>query len=384
VFICGRDFYIFVKSEIEIKTERLQKMLAGENLGGVLINAQHNFAWLTAGASNGVDLSRESGASFLLVRADGKRFALANNIEMPRLLAEEISAEDFEPVEFAWEDEKSSGDFVVEKAKSLLNDNSNLAADLVLSNEVRPIENLISSCRYELTEAEIERFKQLGKDAGRAIGSLFKSLSPGETELEIAHKASVALASYNIDAIVNLVGADERIKRFRHPIPTANVWKKVLLVVVCAKRGGLIASLSRIACVGEIPAELERRTEAASYVFAKLLSETKTGASGANLYRIAADAYREKGFAGEIHLHHQGGAAGYKTRDWTAHPASLETVKSNQAFAWNPSITGTKAEETYLLNEAGELENLTASPAFPSVSVEIGGREFLSPGILSL
>lgn len=359
-------------------------MLAGEKLGGVLINAQHNFAWLSGGASSGVDLSRENGASFLLIRGDGKTFVLANNIEMPRLLAEEISAEDFEPIEFLWEDEKASGDFVVEKVKTLLNNDSALASDLFLSNQIRTIENLIAPCRYELTAAEIERYGRLGKDAGKAIGGLFENLNAGETEIEIARKVKDALAAYNIDAVVNLVGADERIERFRHPIPTENIWKKVLLIVVCAKRSGLIASLSRIACIGEIPSELKRRTEAAACVFAKLLSETKLGASGANLYRIASEAYAEKGFAGEINLHHQGGAAGYKTREWVAHPASRETVKSNQAFAWNPSITGTKAEETCLLNENGEIENLTNSPGFPNISVQIGGREFVSPGILSL
>jgi len=372
-----------VKSEIAIKTERLQKMFAGENLGGVLINSQHNFAWLTGGKSNGVDLSRENGASFLLIRGDGKKFVLANNIEMPRLLDEEISVEDFEPIEFAWQDEKASGDFVIEKAKSLLENNSVLASDLFLSNQIRTIENLIAPCRYELTEAEIERYKQLGKDAGKAIGSLFENLKPGETEIEIARKVKDALAVYNINAVVNLVGADERIERFRHPIPTSKVWKKVLLIAVCAKRHGLIASLSRIACVGEIPAELKLRTEAAAYIFAKILSETKTGAGGASIYKTAVEAYAEKGFAGEINLHHQGGACGYKTRDWVAHPASGETVRKNQAFAWNPSITGTKAEETCLLSEDG-IENLTASPDFPNISVSIGEREFISPGILGL
>ena len=108
------------RNEILIKTERLQKMLAGKDLGGVLLNTQPNFAWLTAGGSNGIDTSRENGAASLLIRRDGKRFVLANNIEMPRILAEEVSAEDFEPVEFAWTEEKSSADFLTEKASSLL------------------------------------------------------------------------------------------------------------------------------------------------------------------------------------------------------------------------------------------------------------------------
>ncbi len=363
-------------------------MLAQENLGGVLLNAQHNFAWLTGGKSNGINLSAENGACFLLVRRDGKRFVLANNIEMTRFLTEEISEADFEPVEFSWQDEKASGSFIFEKAKTLLPpENAGLVSDLPLNPSVRAVEGLIARCRYELTDAEIERYRRLGKDAGAAIGNLFENLKPGETETGIARRVRDALAAYNINPVVTLIGADERIEKFRHPVPNAaNVWKKVLLIAVCARREGLIANLTRIACIEKIPDELRRRTEATAYVYAKVLSETKPGASGAKLYETAAAAYAEKGFAGEINRHHQGGATGYKTRDWVAHPAAgAEIVFKNQAFAWNPSITGTKTEETCLVfSEDSALETITQSANFPQIAIEIDGREYLSPDILSL
>nr|MBA3442930.1 peptidase M24 [Pyrinomonadaceae bacterium] len=44
-------------SEIGEKIERVVRVLDAENLGGVLIGAQHNFAWLTGGGTNGIDLS---------------------------------------------------------------------------------------------------------------------------------------------------------------------------------------------------------------------------------------------------------------------------------------------------------------------------------------
>lgn len=369
--------------EFTEKLKRLEKMLAAENLGGVLINSQHSFAWLTGGKSNSINLSVENGACYLLICSDGKCFVLANNIEMPRILTEEISVKDFEPVEFSWQDEKSAGDFVIKKAHTILNDNKNLASDLFFNNEIRPIENLIARCRYELTSAEVERYKLLGKDAGKAIGDLFENIQPNATEIEIARKLNDALAVYKIKPVVTLVGADERIKRFRHPIPTENRWRKVLLVAVCARREGLIANLSRIACVGKIPDELQRKTAATAYIFAKLLAETKTGRTSAELYKIAAQAYAEKGFANEINRHHQGGATGYKSRDWVAHPASVETVFPNQAFAWNPSITGTKIEETFL-NSANGAEIITHSPNFPPIETEINGQKIISAGILSL
>jgi antitoxin VapB len=372
-----------VNSEIEIKTERLVKMLSAEDLGGVLLNAQHNFAWMTGGRSNAVNRSIENGACFLLVRADGKRFVLANNIEMPRILAEEVSENKFEPVEFSWQDEKASGDFVIEKAESLLGGNKSLVSDLFINPATRPLESSIARCRYALTEAETERFRSLGRHASAALSDLFKDIQPGETELEIAGKVKAALAAYGIESVVTLVGADERIERFRHPVPTSNVWKKTLLIAVCAKRDGLIASLSRIACAGKIPDDLQRKTEACAYVYAGFLSATSSGATGAEIYKTAAKAYADKGFGKEINLHHQGGAAGYKSRDWVAHPASAEIVQDSQAFAWNPSITGTKVEGTILIN-GDWIEFLTPPYGFPDISVRFDKIVWTAPGILKL
>ena len=370
-------------SEIEIKTERLTQVLSAENLGGVLLNAQHNFAWATGGKSNGINLSIENGSCYLFILKSGKKFVLSNNIESRRILTEDISIEDFELLEFSWQDEKSSGDFIFELAKKLVEPGEEIASDLVLHREIRSVENLISLCRYELTGAEIERFRNLGKDAGHALGNVLKTINPGDTELEIARKTRSELGRFHIDSVVTLVGADERIERYRHPAPTANTWKKVLLIAVCARREGLIANLSRLACAGPIPAELQRKTEAAGAVFARLLAATETGVSGARLYAAAAEAYAEKGFAEEIDRHHQGGATGYKTRDWVAHPGSAEIVREHQAFAWNPSITGTKAEETALVSSGG-VEMLTSTPGFPVITTVVGGKEFYSPDILIL
>jgi len=75
------------------------------------------------------------------------------------------------------------------------------------------------------------------------------------------------------------------------------------------------------------------------------------------------------GFAGEEHLHHQGGASGYRTREWVAHPASSEQVQLNQAFAWNPSITGTKTEETSIAL-ADRVEIITTTPDWPRYALK--------------
>lgn len=357
------------------------ELLQRERLGGVLLNAQHNFAWITGGASNGIDLSRENGAASILITVDGSRYLVTNNVEMPRLLAEEVSSDLFEPVEYAWQDEKVSPDLVVEKATAIAA--GEIATDIAIGTKARAIEGRIAQCRFSLTRTEIERVRELGKDAARALDNVAAYLVPGQSETEIARKMQTELGSFRIASVVTLVAADERIAQYRHPIPTEKKWEKTLLLVTCAKRKGLIVSLSRMLRSGSVPDDLRRRTEAAVFVNASLWNATQPGVTGAELYNIASRAYEASGFAGEIDKHHQGGAAGYKTREWVAHPDSGEIVQNNQAFAWNPSITGTKVEETILIHE-NEIEVLTASEDFPKIPIEIDGTTYYSPGILSV
>ncbi|HEX8557066.1 MAG TPA: M24 family metallopeptidase [Pyrinomonadaceae bacterium] len=371
------------KAEIDEKTGRLAAMLAAEGLGGVLLGSQHNFAWLTAGGSNGVDLSREQGACALLARADGRRFVIASRIEMARMLEEELAGAEFEPVEYGWEEEKASPSFVADRAASLLEGGAALGSDLPAGPHAKVVEGAVARCRYQLTAAELERFRRLGRDAGEVVGAFAKGLEPGESENEIARRLCDALAARGMRSVVTLVAADERLAKFRHPVPTGRRWGRVVMLVTCARRGGLIASLSRVVCAGEPSEELRQRTRASAAVNARLLAATRPGATGAELYGAAAEAYAAEGFHGEERLHHQGGACGYRTRDWVAHPSSAEVVRDAQAFAWNPTVTGSKVEETCVAS-AGGVEILTTSPGWPQISSRLDGREYQSPDVMSL
>jgi hypothetical protein len=44
---------------------------------------------------------------------------------------------------------------------------------------------------------------------------------------------------------------------------------------------------------------------------------------------------------------------GYASREVIANPAAEQEIKEGQAFAWNPSLEGAKAEETFVLGPDG-------------------------------
>ena len=367
-------------NEIDEKVDRLARLAASRGLGGILLNTQPNFSWLTGGRSNQIDGSRESGGGSLLVSARGERFVVANNIEMPRLLEEALAGLGFSACEYAWTEEQADPGTAIARARQAVA--GAIGCDNGLVDGV-PLDAEVAAARAPLTPAEVDRYRRFGRELGATVGSVCRALAPDLTEIEVAQRVGVAVASIGARAIVTLVAADERMGRFRHPVPTVTRWGRQVLIGVCAQRHGLVSALSRIVVSGRVPDALEERTAATARVFASLLASTTAGATGADLFRAAAHSYAEAGFPHEETRHHQGGATGYRSREWIAHPASRETVQARQAFAWNPSITGTKVEETTLVTEGG-LEVITTSPDWPAIPLRVHGQTLAAPAPLSL
>jgi Xaa-Pro dipeptidase len=362
------------------KLERVARVAHAAGLQGVLLAGHHNIAWLTSGRGNRIDGSREAGTARLLVAADGRRFVLANAIEMPRLLGEELTGLDYEPIEYPWTEDQDPAR-AVRAARGVLGDGASLGADWPLP-DTTGLEPALARARGLLTDGDIARYRALGREAGIMLGSVARWLAPGEDEREIARKIMDGAVAMRARPVVTLVGSDDRLGRYRHPVPKAVAWKSVVMVALCAERDGLIVSLSRVVAAGHQP-DLESRTQATASVFGRLLDATRPGATAAQLYGVAADAYAAAGFPGEELKHHQGGAIGYRAREWVAHPKSQESVQARQAFSWNPSITGTKVEDTALVID-DRLEMLTTSPDWPTIALGTETRPILASGVWQL
>lgn len=119
------------------------------------------------------------------------------------------------------------------------------------------------------------------------------------------------------------------------------------------------------------------------------MANTRTaGVKAGDMLKLAQDAYAQKGFDGEWKFHHQGGCAAYKSREWVANPSVNRVMGLNQAYAWNPSVAGTKSEDTVLCyaNAQGEpvVEVITSSPGWPVIEQTIGDITIARPTILHL
>jgi len=361
-------------AELEAKHNQVVDWLRSEGLDGVLLKRNENIAWLTGGAVElRVLTPSETGVASLLVTAEGARYYLTTANEAPRLHDEEFGALDFEPVVFPW----------------YANDTDQQALELargqVASDTLIPgfAHAHLYPLRAALRETEIVRFRWLGAQAGAAVTDSLHNLEPGNTEYVMEAQVAVELLRRGILPSVYLMAADERILKYKHAVARGKKIDKYAMINLCARKWGLTVSITRFAHFGPLPSELEDRFHAAAQVNAALLDASRVGATSAELFRLAADAYAANGFPGEEQLHHQGGATGYWEREWIATPTGTETVVNNQAFAWNPSIRGGKVEDTVLLHD-GKIELLTPTPELPVLESSANGNGYPATGVLIL
>ncbi len=193
-------------------------------------------------------------------------------------------------------------------------------------------------------------------------------VKPGMTEHHLGGAVAGWLRDRGIQAHVCLIASDERIARFRHPIPTAKPIEKAAMVAICAQRHGLIVSLTRIVHFGAISDELRRRHEACTAVDRVLHAATTPGARWCDILAAGVREYGARGYADEWKLHHQGGPMGFECRDFKATPDETRTVRPGQLVGWNPSVSGTKSEDTILTSAgagAGPAEVITRTGDWP-------------------
>ena len=187
-----------------------------------------------------------------------------------------------------------------------------------------------------------------------------------------------------IQPIVCLIATDERIFNFRHPLPTAKKLDRYAMLILCGRQHGLVCSITRLVHFGHLPEEIQKKALPLARIDAAMITATCPGRSLGEIFLHNEDEYARFGYPDEWRLHHQGGPAGYEPREYIARPGASEKVSLGQAYAWNPSITGTKSEDTILVTEHPGNEVLTAISGWPVISVDVDGNSLERPTILVL
>jgi Xaa-Pro dipeptidase len=360
--------------EIKEKERRVRDFLRLKGLKALLLKRQANFSWMTCGGLNLVGITTEVGATSLLITEDSK-FVISNNIEAPRMIEEEgLEKQGFVAKIFPWHEDQETA-----LVKELVGEGP-VGSDVPFPNATMLAED-IARLRYSLTPEEIERYRWLGERVSSALEKTMMRTKKGEKESEVVARLCRESWKDRIDPIMLMAAADDRIFKFRHPIPTERKIEKYLMVSVNARKWGLIVSLTRFVYFGRLPKELRDKYKANVFIDCTMMAHTRPGVPVKEILQKGIDAYREKEYPEDWRLHHQGGSIGYTGRDYRVNFKTPDLVQENQAFTWNPSITGTKSEDTILATTKGP-EMITKPILYPTLSMAVAGISFTRPAIL--
>jgi len=360
-------------AEFEIKLGKVRSFLQSKGFDGIWLVEPENIAWLTCGGTNRVDLTSPWGSFGLLV-TQTQVIAFAGNNEMARVRQEEIKGLEIETVTFPWYE--GYADMHVAKYTQGLR----VAADR-FSSDFSFLGAEFAGLRYQLTPWEKERYRNLARDTAEILLQTCMEIKPGFSEHKIAAMLAGRFRELDIRPYVLLIASDERIGRFRHPIPTGKPVENTVMLSVCGERSGLVVSQTRLVNFGKLSEDLQKRHQAVVRIEAEMFAQTYEGNELKEIFLKAVQTYERLGYGEEWKLHHQGGPTGYKGREDVVKPKHGGKVLLDQAFAWNPSISGTKGEDTIIAG-VSKPEVLGQIPEWPYLEVEADSQVYKRPDIL--
>lgn len=342
-------------SDFNQRIQPLRELMKVKGLDSIILRRNPNLAWAIAGRAH-VPTTIDAACFDLIITQDSAT-AITNVVEAPRLIAEEL------PPEVLVKTVKWS-----EGRDSLLRIGSAVGCDQPGSDRV-DLGTDIEIIRASLIESDLARFESICNDAAAALGNALKQVESTDREIDVAGLITHSLWQSDLEiAFLGVAGVD-RVHKYRHPLPTNSVVGNRVSASICAKRKGLIASVTRIVTFGPTGSVTEKEYESIFKVEAALLDATIVGRAFSEPIEAAIAAYPASGFdADEWTKHHQGGPTGYLPRDWPANQGSARLIANNQPIAWNPTGKGWKAEDTVVATVSG-VKILSNDPDWPTFVV---------------
>ena len=358
-------------AEVAAKLAQVRGKLAELGTPAIVLTTTGAVAWLTAGLVNRIEAGSTASAMWVVVTVDDAT-AVTTNVERGRIEAEHGLAERglrLEEVEwFAGEEGfvRAACDLAGAPAAELASD-GNRAFGLDADHE-------LAAMRLALLPAERARLASLGRAAAGALEASLRAWQPGERDLDLQARAAGELERAGAFGACLIVGGDDRVERFRHPLAIGAPVRHLVMAVVVAERGGLHAAATRMACAGGLSDGVRAACSSALEIESRMLAAGRVGASYGEVMAVCDRAYAEAGHPGAWREHYQGGPIAYRQREFevvpsqTSNPWFRQRIEPGHAVAWNPSVAGGgKTEDTFLIDDEG-VHCMTDTGEWPEVA----------------
>jgi Xaa-Pro aminopeptidase len=354
-------------AEVAGKVARLREWLDERGRPGVVLTGQGPVAWLTAGMTDPIERGAPTGLVWVLVTPETATL-ITTNVELPRLRAEEpLAALGLDAVEVPWHDgdapRKAAEEIAGAPATELAADGHPAFADA---------DDDLTALRMRMEPPEQDRLLALGAAAARALEGALRGWTPGERDRDVSARLVASLEREGILPACLLLGGDDRVERYRHPVATGEPMLRHAMAVLVGERGGLHVALTRFATAdSRASRELADACRRAALVEVAMLKACRPGATYGDVLQASLGGYADAGHPDGWREHYQGGPIGYRQREWEIAPTDTgsrwyaQRVEAGHAIAFNPSVPGGgKVEDTFVVTADG-LRSITDSGRWP-------------------
>lgn len=359
------------RADVDAKQAAIAQLLKEIGSDGLLVLAPENFAWLTSGgAARGV-IDNEAMPA-LYYTSEG-RWVLCGNVDTQRLFDEEIDAMGFQIKEWNWHQGRVT----------LLEDlcqGRKVACDVPF-RECQLVAPSLQAMRLALSAYELACYRALGQIVSHALEATGRSLSPGETEREVAGQLSHRLIHRGALPVMITVAADGRSRTYRQGSYTGTSIKQNCVMTATARKYGLCARASRSICFGQPDPLFRKEHDSACKVSATYVASSwpdsvprQILASGQRIYQLTGVEY-------DWYLCPQGQVTGRLPVEIELTPNHEELLQTNWAVVWHASVGAAVSCDTFLISEDGP-RAVTPPENWPLKRIRIQGAEFVRPDLL--
>ncbi len=335
---------------------RIREYIKDKNIDAVLLGRRSSFGWF-CGGENSMNFYTDMGLAFIWVSKD-EAFVFCANNEKDRV-EREVFDKKFPVKDFSWVEGP------LPNLAKLIGDKK-VHSDFPCGNAVESF-GAIKKLRYSLLPEQISVARDLSRRSALILEGVMEKLTNGMSEKQIQAEVYYAFGKENISLPVLLIAGDDNLNLYRHPLPTNAICNHRVMIVICSWYRGVVISATRIRYFRTETSEENAKNIAICKINAQMIAGSKKGTHAKELWQNMLDSYKTHGYENEYLNHHQGGGAGFESREWILRPNVDETILGNQLMAWNPTLVGTKSEETAFVTDSGNIEILTTTGNWPIV-----------------
>lgn len=360
--------------ETKIKEKRLIEYMTQNRYDAIVLGRRDNFRWITGGRCNKVIESNETGFGTIVIKSNGDKFVIGYETDIKRIIEEELQNIDYQPIPLKWY-KQTPVDKLIEILKG-----KRVLADIYVEGTKYGL-NEIYGLHYPLLESEILRYKEVAGDVEKIVASIANEITPGMTELGIKARLMQEFTAIDIEVDVLLLGSDERISNYRHPIATDKKIDKYIMISPAVSKWGLHVNIARFIYFGRPDEALLNRFEVVNSIEAAVISECVPGKRFADILELQKRLYQEYGYQHEWEKHFQGGITGYMISDPTKCLDLEACIVNNQTYEWVITLDGVKAAELSF-NDGFKQYLFSVNDFWPTKKYEYNNIKFKLPQLL--